>query len=348
MATGWESDDDTPSPLFQNPFAPSEDGGDDDDSIPEVPYQEEEVPYLQFTSPVAQPPTEQIVAASIDDYPAIKRLHDYAVLASQSTISYRPPEDTAMTPAAYPPAPALPSTSQTPRFEGYTAARRPPGGFKREEANEWWQFPSAQNHQGALFIIPTDLGMFNDAFLRWESITKNYLSMINFSSAQEKANFIENLLGEKEKLTWVAWRMAYQDEYNQMINNSDGDEGTQNILSQIRRVFTLEDPVTGSTVIQEQAYRDLERLTCPDIKSIIPFLRDYLRLAAQSGRMFISPELSDKLWFKLPGDLGKEIGQRYSERYPGSLIGVAPRIFFTYNYLKEKCKEAAFQRSLKS
>ncbi|GMP23759.1 hypothetical protein CsSME_00001241 [Camellia sinensis var. sinensis] len=128
----------------------------------------------------------------------------------------------------------------------------------------------------------------------------------------------------------------------------DSDEGTQNIISQMRTVFTLEDPYQGSTLMQEEAYRDLERLVCKDVKDIIKFLNDYLHLATRTGRLFVREELSDKLWTKMPGDLGERIKKAFNERYPGNIIGVGPRILFSYKYLEAECKNAAFQKSLRN
>ncbi|KAJ3691568.1 hypothetical protein LUZ61_020732 [Rhynchospora tenuis] len=70
-------------------------------------------------------------------------------------------------------------------------------------------------------------------------------------------------------------------------------------------------------------------------------------LAAKSGRMYISPELSVKFFRKMPPIIGSEIEKAFNEKYPGATIGVIPRIHFTYQYLAEKCKRAALQKSLK-
>ncbi|CAL5349307.1 unnamed protein product [Camellia sinensis] len=82
---------------------------------------------------------------------------------------------------------------------------------------------------------------------------------------------------------------------------------------------------TGAIFGDEEAYRDLERLV-----------------------LFVREELSDKLWTKMPGDLGERIKKAFNERYPGNIIGVGPRILFSYKYLEAECKNAAFQKSLRS
>nr|GMC61537.1 polyprotein [Ipomoea batatas] len=133
-----------------------------------------------------------------------------------------------------------------------------------------------------------------------------------------------------------------------MVGRAEGRLGTQNVISQIRKVLTLSDPVQGSTTIQDQAYRDLERLQCNDVKDMVKYLNDYMRIATRTGRLFIGPELSEKLWIKMPGDLGYKMKEEFDKAYPGADIAVMPRILFAYKYLEAKCKEAAFARSLKS
>ncbi|AHI90954.1 polyprotein [Hibiscus bacilliform virus GD1] len=340
------------SPTWYNPFAEGG-GSDENDENPDPEESEEMGNEMGYETEVEE--QEEKVAMIQEDpdllpYPHLRELlkNEEKVFSTQQSevSSYRPPQDTAMTPAGYAPARGEASSStHQPMFEGYMP-RRPQ--FKQDRSTEYWQFPTAQGQTGAMFVIPRQIGLFHDAFNRWESITKNYVASQGFTDSKDKAEFMENLLGETEKLTWVQWRMNFPTEYQEMVNAADGREGTQNILSQMRRVFTLEDPTTGSTAVQDEAYRDLERLSCTNIKDIVSFLNDYARLAAKSGRMFISPELSEKLWLKMPYDLGNKIRTAYEAKHEGNTIGVFPRILFTYKYLEQECKEAAFRRSLKN
>ena len=81
--------------------------------------------------------------------------------------------------------------------------------------------------------------------MRWESITRTHVASQGFTDVRVKLMFMENLLGETEKLIWTQWRMRYTNEYANLIAIGDGNEGTQNIISQMRTVFTLEDPYQG-------------------------------------------------------------------------------------------------------
>lgn len=234
------------------------------------------------------------------------------------------------------------SSSRPPSFR--TDAR-----FLRRGINdEVWNLPAAQQQGGALLVIPQELGLLEETMSRWETITLNHMSLMNITDPQEKADYMENLLGETAKLAWIQWRTAYEDEYKTLVGRAEGRLGTQNVISQVRKVLTLSDPVQGSTTIQDQAYRDLERLQCNDVKDMVKFLNDYMRIATRTGRLFIGPELSEKLWIKMPGDLGYKMKEEFDKAYPGANIAVIPRIMFAYKYLEARCKEAAFARSLKS
>ena len=120
--------------------------------------------------------------------------------AESSISQYQPPPNVAMGPPDFPPA-SRTATQPIPTWEGYTRGRYPKfkGGFN----NKRWQLPSAQSNEGAMFIMPEQLGLFNDTFARWESITKNHVAAQGFTDPSEKLEFIENLLGESEKLTWM-------------------------------------------------------------------------------------------------------------------------------------------------
>jgi hypothetical protein len=76
-------------------------------------------------------------------------------------------------------------------------------------------------------------------------------------------------------------------------------------------------------------------------------MNDFKVLAAKSGRMYLSSELSDKFFRKMPPLIGKELEQAFQKKFPGNTVGVIPRIHFSYQYLAEMCKKAALQRSLK-
>nr|QJC63601.1 polyprotein [Cacao swollen shoot virus] len=354
IATGWGSDDDyddeIPPKWDESPYEErsSEPIWDQEEEEEEDEYD----PNIYMAYLQKEEDEWQEIAASLQEemkmeYP---RRRPQTETVFSETVDYTPPGDTMMTPVGYPPASSSRSTvttpSRPPLFEGRVT--HVPRFLKQDDYTEWWQLPSSQGTTGALFVMPRQMGLFHDVFSRWESITKNYVAAQGFTDPTEKMEFMENLLGETEKLTWIQWRMNYEAEYQQLLTQADGRQGTQNILSQIKRVFSLEDPASGSTRIQDAAYRDLERLTCHNIKDIVQFLNDYGRLAAKSGRLFLGTELSEKLWMKMPPELGHRMKEAFQKEYSGNEVGVFPRILFAYKYLEQECKDAAFKRSLKS
>lgn len=101
----------------------------------------------------------------------------------------------------------------------------------------------------------------------------------------------------------MQWRLAFRNKYDSLVEIADD---TQNITSQVRRIFILEDPAQGSTELQERALQDLERLSCEKVKNVWSYMRDYRRLAALSGRSYL-PDTSDKFFKKLPPAIGPTI-----------------------------------------
>ncbi|CAL5426428.1 unnamed protein product [Camellia sinensis] len=245
------------------------------------------------------------------EYPQIKKLEQLIakhtakdpkyILSSSSTAvsNYQPPRDSMMGPPGYPPATgntAIPVPQRPTYGDGVPRF----SNFRRDPKNEWWNLPSAMHQTGAIFVIPHPLGKFDDVFMRWESITKIHVAMQGFTEVRNKIMFIENLLGETEKLMWTQWRMAYTAEYEALVASGDGDEGTQNIISQMRTVFTLEDPYQGSTLMQEEAYRDLERLVDSYVVSKV-FKKDiskkWFDLVKNGGRkMMYVDRISNAKW----------------------------------------------------
>ncbi|KAJ4755548.1 polyprotein [Rhynchospora pubera] len=277
------------------------------------------------------------------EYPQFKNLKkkvETVLSTAESSLTRIPPEPI-MGPAMYPPGSRQPQNLQIPEIKARLDNIR--GGYARQ-MNERFNLPTAQASQGAILVLPEDIGLYSEVISRWESITLNLVNEKNWADNKSKVNYIENLLGETEKKTWIQWRMAFPTEYEELVNIADDP---QNLISQIRRMFLLEDPTTGSTEEQDRAYNDLERLSCHSVKDLFDYINDYKILAAKSGRMFISPELSTKFFRKMPPIIGGEIEKAFAEKYPGNTVGVIPRIHFTYQYLAEQCKRVALQRSLK-
>ncbi|ERN20006.1 hypothetical protein AMTR_s00071p00160240 [Amborella trichopoda] len=308
-------------------------GGVSDCDTAETPSENTFVATNQSTAEVAMALTLQQELEELE-YPQIQKLQEKAM--SSVTSAYRPPAEPIMGPVNYPPA-----TMIQPFEVGETRERRK--GFK-EFKQPTFDLPSAHAGTGAMLILPDDIGQYNDTISRWEAITINLVNEKTWYDNKTKAAYIENLLGETEKKVWIQWRMAYQAEYDAIVNVADDP---QNLISQIRRVITLEDPFQGSTMEQDQAYQDLERLSCTSMKDLLTYMNQYKYLAAKTGRMYVSPELSEKFFRKMPPLIGREIEAAFLQKYPGAVIGVLPRIHFSHSYLAELCKRAAIQKGIK-
>ncbi|KAJ1685557.1 hypothetical protein LUZ63_016947 [Rhynchospora breviuscula] len=275
------------------------------------------------------------------EYPKLKQFLEEIPVQEKAfssvTSNYRPPPEPVMGPVTYPPGRLRTDVgASSSQFQGIRP-RGLPGGIGRHQ-NEQWNLPIASQTQGAMLVLPEDIGLYNDTISRWESITLNLLSEKNFDDNKAKVVYIENLLGEIEKKIWIQWRTEFSTEYEQLVAIADD---TQNVISQ------LEDPYQGTTEEQDRAYNDLERLSCENIKDLFLYMNDFKVLAAKSGRMYISSELSEKFFRKMPPLIGKELEQAFQAKFPNNTTGVMPRIHFSYQYLAEMCKKAALQRSLK-
>ncbi|KAJ3704990.1 hypothetical protein LUZ61_008695 [Rhynchospora tenuis] len=302
--------------------------------------------YAQTETIWDEPPQNETILMMEDmEYPILRKMKQASetALSTAESSMMRLPQEPVMGPAMYPPASSSrqPQQYNVPEIKARLDNIR--GGYAHQ-MNERFNLPTAQAGQGAILVLPEDIGLYSEVISRWESITLNLLNERNWADNKAKANYVENLLGETEKKTWIQWRMAYPTEYDELVNISDDP---QNLLSQVKRMFLLEDPTTGSTEEQDRAYNDLERLSCNNVKDLFDYINDYKVLAAKSGRMYISPELSVKFFRKMPPIIGSEIEKTFNEKYPGAAIGVIPRIHFTYQYLAEQCKRAALQKSLK-
>ena len=135
------------------------------------------------------------------EYPLMKAMANMALSGITGEVSsvYAPPRDTSMTPPVYPPG----STSQpvVTNVEEIRGRIRNIGGRPKREGG--FQLPSAQVNQGVMLVLPADVGLYEDAIARWESITINVVNERVWTDNQAKVMFIENLLGETEKLVWI-------------------------------------------------------------------------------------------------------------------------------------------------
>ncbi|GJX99942.1 Orf y [Tanacetum coccineum] len=218
-----------------------------------------------------------------------------------------------MGPPVYPPAQQNPQPFYRPDYQfGYPQGKSKifSGGYG-EYYNSQWTLPPAWTESGVMLVLPADPGLWSEVISRWESITINRLNNQTWSDNKAKLAFVENLLGESEKLMWQQWRTAYPGAYSALEAIADEP---QNITSQVRQLILLEDPYRGSTDEQDRAYRDLDRITCEETKNLWSFLEDFRQLATKSGRLYF-PSTTEKLFAKLPPSLSKKIEESFRNKH---------------------------------
>ncbi|GJY49036.1 Orf y, partial [Tanacetum coccineum] len=316
-----EQDDETDSsePEWENPFATKRGEGHD---------KEEELPYPKFKREV-----EKILANEscfhLDEdeelpYPKFKReverimANEVAYPTESSTSVYNPPEDSVMGPPVYPP-----SAGNYQQYDGSQFQPKSQKGFKGDYGsyhNQQWSLPPAYAGTGALLVLPEDPGLWDDTISRWETITINVLNSQSWSDNKSKLLYVENLLGEQEKLMWQQWRTAYPEVYETLIGMADDP---QNITSHMRTVIMMEDPYRGSTERQDIAQRDLDRLTCEDTKDLWRFMHEFRILAINSGKLYF-PSTTEKYFSKLPPILSQRVQEAFKRKYPGLIAGQSP------------------------
>ncbi|GKC05617.1 hypothetical protein Tco_0997227, partial [Tanacetum coccineum] len=116
-----------------------------------------------------------------------------------------------MGPPVYPPAQQNPQPFYKPDYQfGYPQGKSKifNGGYG-EYHNSQWTLPPAWTESGVMLVLPSDPGLWSEVISRWESITLNRLNNQTWSDNKAKLAFVENLLGESEKLMWQQWRTAY-------------------------------------------------------------------------------------------------------------------------------------------
>ncbi|GKE26426.1 hypothetical protein Tco_1441810 [Tanacetum coccineum] len=239
---------------WQNPFV-AKNGGDQENNKNEESCfhlnEDDELPYPKFKKEV-----ERILANEVA-YPTADE-------ASSSGI-YNPPIDSMMGPPVYPPS--------TGNYQQYNESQFQP------KSQKWFKGDYGNYHNQQWSLPPAYAGLWDDTISRWETITIKMLNSQSWSDNKSKLLYVENLLGEQEKLMWQQWRTAYPEVYEILIGMADDP---QNITSHMRTVIMMEDPYRGSTERQDIAQRDLDRLTCEDTKDLWRFMHEFRILAINS------------------------------------------------------------------
>lgn len=193
--------------------------------------------------------------------------------------------------------------------------------------------PLANAQTGSMLTLPR-LSTWEETIRRWESNTITHVATKNFVENIDKGMYIENLLGETVKLYFQNWRTDFPQRFQALVN---GAEDTSNITSQIRQIILGYNKYRGQEQIQRQAFFDLDKLIISNLKDIEQYSITFLALAGKTGATFLSPELSAKHFRKLPPSFNTKLQELWDQKFPNMLVGVAPRIAFTYKVLQDLC-----------
>nr|GEV55788.1 hypothetical protein [Tanacetum cinerariifolium] len=90
-----------------------------------------------------------------------------------------------------------------------------------------------------MLVLPSDPGLWSEVISRWESIIIYRLNNQAWSDNKAKLTFVENLLGESEKLMLQQWRTMYPEAYSALEAIADEPK---NITSQVRLLIPLKYP----------------------------------------------------------------------------------------------------------
>ncbi|WMV40576.1 hypothetical protein MTR67_033961 [Solanum verrucosum] len=162
-----------------------------------------------------------------------------------------------------------------------------------------------------LNIAAHDPQLWNSVIDVWKGIVvADYIHHYSETNAKTMYRYMETFLGESIKGVWEAYKVAYPQEFQKLVNMGPNP---YNFTNKIHSLITGEDPNSGLVVLQKNALIKLEQLSITNWSHIKNFLKDYFYYCAISGNAF-DQRLGKKLFNKLPGALGREIEERWSKR----------------------------------
>ncbi|GJV02804.1 Orf y [Tanacetum coccineum] len=247
----------------------------------------------------------------------IKKHEEHAFPSSssqiESTQSYQPPHDAIMGPPVYPPAQQNPPPFYKPDYQfGYPQGKSKifNGGYG-EYHNSQWTLPPAWTNVRVML-----------------EVTQQPRPMLAF---------VENLLGESEKLMWQQWRTAYPGAYSALEAIADEP---QNITSQVELVILLEDPYRGSTDEPDRAYSEFGQNNLRRHKNLGSFLEDFRQMATKSED-YIFPSTTKSFFTSFPPSLSKKNEEYIRPKHPVLLRSAYLQLGVEYKYDRgrvKKCK----------
>jgi len=200
-----------------------------------------------------------------------------------------------------------------------------------------------------LNIAAHDPQLWNSIIDVWKCIVvADYIHHYNETDAETMYRYMETFLGESIKGVWEAYKVAYPQEFQELVNMGPNP---YNFTNKIHILVTGEDPNSGLVLLQKNVLIKLEQLSINNWCHIKNFLKDFFYYCAISGNAF-DQSLGKKLFIKLPGSLGREIEERWNKREgvmqnPTANWSIGHKVQHVMEILQEKCTNIQIQTQLK-
>ena len=119
-----------------------------------------------------------------------------------------------------------------------------------------------------------------------------------------------------------------------------------NFVNRVEEILLATSPNRGRVLTQIESIRKIEQLSIRNWKYIKPFLQDFLYHNCLAG-CFYDERIIEKLFAKLPDDLGKKIYTLYKATpMEPTLKNVSTAVRFIINRLVEECTFIKIQKQL--
>ena len=196
-----------------------------------------------------------------------------------------------------------------------------------------------------LMLTSYDPQMIEDVIGSWKArVVRNYIQKGFDHNVTEMYTYLETFLGGVARAAWEAFKQKFPDRLQQ-----DQAHGVNpmNFVNRVEEILLATSPNRGGVLTQIESIRKIEQLSIRNWKYIKPFLQDFLYHSCLAG-CFYDEGIIEKLFAKLPDDLGKKIYTLYKATpMEPTLKNVSTAVRFIINRLVEECTFIKIQKQLK-
>lgn len=243
--------------------------------------------------------------------------------------------------------PYLPGNISLGRPSNYVEDNRQYKNFgKRQPVDAHLNFlPPAPTSGTILNIAAWDSQNWIQVRDQWEINAVRAQKQLSYEQTSEEMwSYMELLLGDTIRYTYEAFK---RDRSEFLKTQIDLGVNLYNFTTLIRQLILGNDPHRNNTYYQTEVLKLLDQLSIHKWKYIAQYCQDFFSLAARLGKA-LDPEIGEKNFRKLPGQLGVEIKEKWEKRDDiNKTLGIGARIKHTYEILREKCTQIQIQKQLK-